>query len=402
MACATTTWVYARYPYSEILQLTAFTGYFRQVLRAAKSPDDRRTALALGTWAGVLLNAKYIFATAILGGVVVLAVALRRRLDSLWNTLMWAAIAGLPWVALALLYNWLRWGSIARTGYEPYLDAFFGGSMFDGAWGMLASPNKSLFLYSPPLVLAMFGLPAAIRAHRRFGLALIAMVVPVFLIYCTYRSWSGDYAWGPRFAVWMVPVLLVGFAFFVETHRARAWRWLVYVVVAAGIAVQLLGNALYWDHFIRIAIDTKDQWLGQPNRSGSYVAARGRPHCDSCFEDTYELLWTPAFQPIRGHWWLIESLVRGDDAKSAQADAPWRSYTKLPVDLSANFGRARLDWWGCIWLFDAGTTWPLGLALLVVMIGALALGVWRWLRLHRRAGTSNPTEAESPGGSPGA
>ena len=241
----------------------------------------------------------------------------------------------LPLVALALAYNWARWGSVARTGYEPYLDVYFGGSLADGAWGMLLSPNKSAFLYSPPLVLAAIGLPAAVRARPRLGLALAAMVAPVFLLYCTYRSWSGDYAWGPRFFVWATPVVLIPIAWCLEAATTRWRRAAVGAVVVAGIAVQVLGNALYWDHFIRVAIDAKNQWLGQPDRSGAYIAARGRGHCDSCFEDTYEILWTPPFQPIRGHAWLLRALARGDDAASAQRDAPWRTYTTLPLQLGA-------------------------------------------------------------------
>ena len=248
---------------------------------------------------------------------------------------------------------------------------------------MLASPNKSAFLYSPPLVLAVLGWPRAIRAVPRLGLALAAMVAPTFLVYCTYRSWSGDYAWGPRFFVWALPVLLVGLAQFCE-QLTRARRIALAAVIAAGIAVQLLGNALYWDHFIRIAIDAKNQWLGNPNRSGAYIADKGRGHCDSCFEDTYELLWTPAFQPIRGHWWLVRSLARGDDARAAAADAPWRTYTSLDLNIAADYPRARIDWWGLLWIRDATDTWVVGLVVLVVLAGGLAAGILMWLRCHRR------------------
>lgn len=384
LALATTTWVYARYPYSEILQLTAFLGYFRQVLRTAEDPS-RSNALWLGGWAGILLNAKYVFASAIAGGLIVIAWTLRRRLDDLWRVIGWAAVTGGPLLALALLYNWARWGSVARTGYEPYLDAFFGGSLFDGAWGMLASPNKSALLYSPPLIVAALALPAAVRARPRLGAAMLAMVVPVFAVYCTYRSWSGDYAWGPRFFVWATPVMLVPIAWALEAATTRWRRALIGAVVAAGVVVQLLGSALYWDHFIRLAIDGKNQWLGQPDRSGSYIAARGRGHCDSCFEDTYELLWTPAFQPIRGHWWLLKSLARGDDARSAQVDAPWRNYTSLQLNLAADYPRTRIDWWGLLWLVDAPRTWPLGVAVAAVFVGLLAWAVWRWLVRHRAA-----------------
>jgi len=381
LAVATTLWIYARMPYSEIVQLTCFLGTFRQTLRVAERAS-KRDALWFGAWAGMLLNSKYVFGLAIAGAAALIAWSLRKRRAELVRVAIWSAVTAVPLLVLALVYNYLRWGSIAKTGYEPYLSWYFGGSVFDGAWGMLASPNKSAFLYSPPLVLALFGWPAAIRDRPRLGLALALLVVPTFVVYCTYRSWSGDYAWGPRFFVWAVPVLLVGIAWFVD--RMSRWkRALVAAVIAAGIAVQLLGSALYWDHFIRIAIDVKNQWLGNPNRTGAYIPEKGRGHCDSCFEDTYEILWTPAFQPIKGHWWLVKSLARGDDAVTAQTDAPWRRYTSLSVNLAANYPRVRIDWWGLLWLRDAPHTWPAGLVLLLLLGAGTGLGIWRWIRLHR-------------------
>lgn len=380
-AGATTAWVYARSPYSEILQLAAFLGLVRQVLRTADAPTRGR-ALALGAWAGVALNAKYVFALAIVGGLVIVAWSLRHRRGELLRALAWTAAAGAPFALLALAYNAARWGSITASGYEPYFAAYFGGSAFDGAWGMLASPNKSALLYSPPLVLALLGAPAAFRAKPRLAFAIVALCVPTFLVYCTYRSWSGDYAWGPRFFVWMVPPLLVPIAWFID-NLSRAKRAVAAAVITAGICIQLLGISLYWDHFIRLAIDTKNQWLGQPNRAGSYIPARGRGHCDSCFEDTYEIMWTPAFQPIRGNWWLLKSLARGDTAAEAQQTAPWRTYTSLDVHLDENYARLRLDWWVMLWWRDAPATEGLGIALLIVMLGGTGFGAARWLRYHR-------------------
>jgi len=385
LAFATTTWVYAHYPYSEILQLTCFLGMFRATLRTCNEPT-RREALWFGAWAGMLVDAKYVFALAVVGAAVMIGWTLRQRRDDLKRVALWAAVTGVPFLVLALVYNYARWGSVTATGYGPYLDAFFGGSIFDGAWGMLASPNKSALLYSPPLVLALLGTPAAFRAVPRLAFAIVALCVPTFLVYCTYRSWSGDYAWGPRFFVWMVPPLLVPIAWFIDhgsEHLSRAKRAIAAAVIAAGICVQLLGVALYWDHFIRLAIDTKNQWLGQPNRSGSYIPARGRGHCDSCFEDTYELMWTPAFQPIRGNWWLLKSLARGDDASEAQKTAPWRTYTSLDVRLDEDYPRLRLDWWVMLWWRDAPQTETLGIALLIVMLGGTGFGAARWLRYHR-------------------
>ena len=383
LALGTTVWVYARMPYGEIIQVACFTGLFRYTLRVLEHAT-RRDALWLGLWAGYLFNTKYVYALAIAGAAVLIAWTLRRRRDELKRVVAWSAVTAGPLLVLALVYNYLRFSSITATGYEPYLSWYFGGSVFDGAWGMLASPNKSALLYSPPLVLALLGWPRAIREHRRLGIALALLVVPTFVTYCTYRSWSGDYAWGPRYFVWTVPVLLVGLAWFVD-EMGRWKKALLGVALAAGIAVQLLGSALYWDHFIRIAMETQRQWLGRPNRSGAYIPEQGRGHCDSCFEDTYGILWAPAFQPIKGHWWLVKSLARGDaaDGAAAQQDAPWRRYTSMQVHLASTYARARLDWWGMLWIADARHTRGAGIVLLLLFAAGTAFGIWRWIRLHR-------------------
>ncbi len=380
-AASTTVAVYSHYAYADILQLAIYLGLFRAALRTSADPT-KREALWLGAWAGMLVETKYVFALSVVGAAAVVAWSLRARRSDLKRVARWAAIAGAPFVLLALGYNYVRWGSPFATGYGPYLGAYFGGSVIDGAWGMLASPNKSALLYSPPLVLAVIAMPAAFRAVPRLALAIALMVVPTVLVYCSYRSWSGDYAWGPRYFVWAVPPLLVPIAWFVD-RMTKLRRVVLVVVVTAGVTVQLLGIALYWDHFIRIANDAKNQWLGQPNRRGAYIAERGRGHCDSCFEDTYELLWTPAFQPIRGHWWLLKSLARGDDAKAAQEDAPWRTYTSLQVNLDASYPRARIDWWGLLWLRDVPDTRVLGAILLLIFAAGSVLGIARWIRLTR-------------------
>jgi len=390
LAVATTLFVYARMPYSEVLQLTCFLGLFRATLRLCAEPV-RRSALWWGAWAGLLLNSKYVYALAIAGAALLVGWTLRARRREILRVAVWAAVTGVPFVVLALVYNYLRWSDVTKSGYEPYLSWYFGGSVFDGTWGLLLSPNKSAFLYSPALVLAVLGWPRAIRSTPRLGLAVLVILVPTFVVYTTYRTWSGDYSWGPRFFVWTIPVLLVGVAWFVDDLVPRWKRGLVIATLAAGLAVNILGSSLYWDHFIRIAIDVKNQWLGQPNRRGAYIPERGRGHCDSCFEDSYEYLWLPAFQPIKGHLWLLRSLARGDaaDGKDAQLDAPWRRYTSLPVNLAASYPRARIDWWGLLWLRDAPRTWALGLVLCALFSAGAAFGIWRWIRLHR-SGIQSP------------
>ena len=231
-------------------------------------------------------------------------------------------------------------------------------------WGFLFSPGKSIFLYTPPLVLAVLGLPRFWRSHRSSVLAMIATIVPVVLFYCCFPSWPGDWAWGPRYAVFAVPVLLLPAIGFLSAAR-RPGRSLAAAVLALGLCVQLLGNAFYWDHFIRIGLDVRTRWLGQPNRSASVTADKGG-YCEGCFEDTYPTVWLGPFQPILGHLWLLRHVPFHHDWKRASEDAPWRRHTQLAIEAKATYDRARVDHW----LYDTKKYRTPGWIVLLLLLGA--------------------------------
>lgn len=385
LAFATTIWVYAHYSYSEIAQAAMFTGLVLYLMKIDEEPTPSH-ARWLGLFAGLLFSMKYIYAVAIAGAAVLLVWRLRRDPRLLLRLALAAASTSLPFVALAMVYNHLSWSSPWTTGYHPYFASYWGEHPVVGLWGMFLSPGKSVLLYSPPLVLGLAALPRLWRDHRRACLAVLATAGPVLAVYSRYKL-NGDYAWGPRFVVFLVPALGLGFAVLLDAWLARPRSWLRRGVLAAaialGVAVQLLGNAFYWDHFIRISMDARTAWLGAPDRKGAIIPVRGDGRCDSCFEDVHQLQWLPPFQPILGHLWLLRSTIRGDDAQAAEADAPWTRHTRLALPIAASYARVRLDWWGMLWIADFPRYRAHGIALLALLVaGAIAAGLW-WLRLHR-------------------
>ena len=387
LVVATTTWVYAHYSYSEIGQAAAFTGFVLHLLRTEEEPTPRR-ARWLGVYAGLLFSMKYIYAASILGGALYLAWRLRPRWREIARLAMWAAATALPFLVASLVYNYLCWGSPTETGYSPYFATYWGENPLIQLWGTFLSPGKSLFLYSPPLVLGFAAIPRLIRDHRSAWLAILAAAVPTLLVYSRYKL-NGDYAWGPRFAVFVVPALGLAFATLLDAWMRAPARRLRRIVLAAvvglGICVQLLGTALYWDHFIRISMDVRIAWLGTPDRKGAIIPVRADGHCDSCFEDIHHLEWLPQFQPILGHLWLAKNLLLGRTAQEAEADAPWHRQTRTAFDIRQSYARARLDWWGMLWISDFPAMRVPGAVLLLLLLGATALGSRWWLRAHRAA-----------------
>jgi hypothetical protein len=116
------------------------------------------------------------------------------------------------------------------------------------------------------------------------------------------------------------------------------------VVLLSGAAVTYLGNAIYWDHYIRVESEAAKFWLGTPNNKGDGISTPASA-CPVCFETIYSLQWLPPFQHIVGNYWLLQHLPKNDSWVVAEKDAPWRRYTNLQVDIHESYARARVDWW---------------------------------------------------------
>lgn len=393
LGLGTFVWVYARSPYSEIVQAATFMGYVGSLVAFGEAPR-RGTAFRVGFWAALLLNSKLVFALALPGGLVFCLYRLRRDVKR-FLSLVPVALAPLAVGALTIaLHNRARLGPVApsggmaSTGYT--VDAtVFAQPLWEGVWGLLASPGRSLLLYAPPLVLAVFAARRVWRLQPRVLGVLVITVTPVFFLYAKYESWSGDWAWGPRYMVPLVaPLLLPGVVYLDEVLQAgrwvkRAWATLLVTLFGASFLVQVIGNAFYWDHFIRISQEARNNWLGDPNRSGSR-GVRRPVGCDPCFEDFYPFQWLPAFQPIQGHYWLLKTVPFKTPWPEATLTAPWSRYTNLSVPIARSYPQVRVDWW----LLQFWKPFrKASLILLVVLSAGTALSgaAWAWACRKPRA-----------------
>jgi hypothetical protein len=144
-----------------------------------------------------------------------------------------------PFLVFQGWYNSVRTGSpfvpaVALPQYQSVngLD----GNALIGLLGTFFSPGKSIFLFSPVLVLAAIGARRFWRQDRRHCALILGSGLLFLLLHAQMRNWSGDWGWGPRYTVTILPLLFVPTAWVVAElwrDRWRSWR----VIGASSVAV---------------------------------------------------------------------------------------------------------------------------------------------------------------------
>ena len=156
-----------------------------------------------------------------------------------------AAAAALP-IGLVLLYNLGVAGHFAG-GYGLVGKAhasFFRQDLLSGLGGLLFSPTRGLFVFSPFLlflVLSWRHLPDD-RSERALTLAMSAGVVLQVLLYAMI-DWRAGISWGPRFLTDLLPLLMWMLAPVVAALRGPGR---VCFLLAVGVAVAIEAIGAFW------------------------------------------------------------------------------------------------------------------------------------------------------------
>jgi hypothetical protein len=244
-ALATPIFAYSAWFFSEPLVSLALLAA-SLFLFTGESPDPISPKSA--AIAGLLLGlALWIRPTHVIAApVFLLAVLLRDRRKSLAALVTLAGVVGIFGGAY-LLRNQMYFGSLLDFGYPLVAEGgkqiiTFDTPLATGLFGYLVSPGKSVFLFAPPILLAI---PGIFRlAKRNMGLAVIAGVTPVLYLFffARYTQWEGGYCVGPRYMVPAISLLSLGLGPMLSDAGPRI-RALAKLLLASGLFVQLISIA---------------------------------------------------------------------------------------------------------------------------------------------------------------
>ncbi len=326
------------------------------LLKARSEPSPRSLAVAgLFAGLGVLTKLAFVVNLPVLIAYVLAVSCKGRRARDL--TVFSTTVA--MFFALALGYNYARFGSILKTGYWEV--PAFTTPLFVGLCGLLFSSGKSLFLYAPIAVLGVVSMRAFAKNHRREMWMLLGLFSVNLLMIAKYRDWGGEGSWGPRYLTLVLPFLVLPIGALLASGSIAVRRSFL-ALSLVGLLVQFGGVSIFYGTYYRTI--------------GEFPYSASIP--DPFF--MYKAHFVPNYSPVWGHLKMAGQnwgkFLRGEKPTFTIKSGSDR----IPLP-EADLERLRetLDLWFA-YAYYAGV--PFGLCLLgmISLMGAAAATGWRLYR----------------------
>jgi hypothetical protein len=138
-------------------------------------------------------------------------------------------------------FNWIRYHSFTDFGYN---NVGFSTPLWIGLSGLLFSPGRSIFLYSPIFLLIFPGAWLWFRRDRYTAVALTLTITAYIVFVATWVSWDSGWSWGSRLLTPVAPLMAILIAPVVEMAWAKSWLWIPIAFMAiCGFGIEILAMA---------------------------------------------------------------------------------------------------------------------------------------------------------------
>ncbi|HPK06458.1 MAG TPA: hypothetical protein PK773_01535, partial [Aminivibrio sp.] len=235
-ALATSTWTISGqglWQHGLVELLLAMSVYL--VLLNERQASNRIIA-ALGLVSGLLLFNRPVDGILLIPTICYILALKDRRIVSYLFALF---ISGAPF----LYYNLHYFGNLFG-GYAAQMTLFdFGPDMFTRFLGLLISPSRGLFIYTPVLLFSIVGFSRVFeiknRNVRNYLLISGISVLSLVAVYATFEIWWAGWSYGPRFLTGTLPVLVMFLGLYlreIELDARRAKKLLMGGLFAVSLA----------------------------------------------------------------------------------------------------------------------------------------------------------------------
>ncbi len=216
----------------------------------------------------------------------------------------------------------LRYGDPWQTGRYDHYGYFV--EPLTGLVGQMVGPGRSLWLYSPALIIALLGWRRAFDRDRAASWMVVALCASRLLFVSARSDWWGGWGIGPRYLVPLVPLLLLPLAEVLDQlYRAsRRRRW-----VTIGALVTCVGVELH------LALHSIFEWMIE-------LMPTSTPQMDYLTRSH----WIPSASPLWGFWSLPPDTLAWQAHRLAEQGhpGPWRIYlVAIAIGVGAGLWLAR-------------------------------------------------------------
>ena len=360
LAFATSLWPYSKFGFNAPLAaLCLLTGVYWVWLGAR---TERQGWIVLGgVMLGCALLTRHEMGVAALPLAAWLLVESNGRRDLVVRRMLMFGLPVATALGIWLIYNYVRFGHPLDTGLLRDPNIRFDTPLLVGLHGLIASPGRSLFLYSPLTLAGLVGLFALGRRDRSTAILFGTLVVTLLLVFAMLHQWDGGESYGPRYLVPTVAFLTIPVAA-LWPLPPRLPRALLAGLFTLSVGVQLPG----------VLVDFSKAQNAFANRTEGYSIQMSR----------YSWRATPLALNTKAALEVVPRNVRYVLGRESLPEVAL-SAEEDDRGFSQQFAFSLDFWW--LYLFYLGAV-PAGVAMVLAAL-PLAMAIWfaRWTRteLHR-------------------
>ena len=207
-----------------------------------------------GAGLGLIIGCNFGLAILVVPVAIFLFLQTIRRHGFDWQRVIGLLTPLLIAISLLALYNWVRFGTMTQTGYHfgEQQEGFTTPTWF-GVVGLLFSPARGLFWYSPTILLSLLGAWRFGRGRRELSFMIAFVTIGCLVIFGSWWQWWGGWVWGPRFLVPAIPLLALPTLGWLEQCQQNKRRKLSILwtlcIVSWGVITQLAGTAYDYNEY---------------------------------------------------------------------------------------------------------------------------------------------------------
>lgn len=213
------------------------------------------------------------------------AVKLKPRASMVCGMIVAAGVFGLA------IYNWARFGSPFTSGYPP---GNLSVPMLTGLSVLFFSPGRSIFVYSPILLLAIPGAWFFFKRDKAMTLLCLVFILAHALIIACWGPLGWGLSWGSRLMTLTLPV----FGWLIAATLARIWqnKWLLPIPILLGLlgaGIQIIALMRDPTHVLIDRVQTGEvkfeETIYSPRHCWLALQIDSARHAQPCDLDSYNL-----------------------------------------------------------------------------------------------------------------